>query len=417
VKGRLVFLGCAVLILSTLIPAASSDIEIALPEDSQAIAPIAFGNVSTIDGMAESPTGICVSENGDTFTVSSYPYWQIIRGESPSSLVAWAADGTVLWAIRYSSWTLMLFDVATDGSHIYVTGKAGVSLFLGKYDFEGQGLWNRTWEWPNITDGYTTGSRICLLNDGTVLVVGYTVDSSEHRTYDFLVAFNETGQPQWHYQYELAPSIASGIDSIYVLGNDSLQKRDSSGSVIWSTTETSLNRIACVSDLRIYTFDYWGSFPQTSTTITARSITTGHEVCTTNLRLCDSSGETYNSSGMDFDAIGGDSLLCLMGVQYGDWYLEGMNESLQLRTHTNLLDRLWLSARLKTCEDGSIRVAGLHHILGLTLAVFSSEQLIPVSGNNEGRTSFLLVGFTVIGVVIFDVVFIFYLRRKHPRTR
>jgi hypothetical protein len=412
-KGKLILLASSVLILSTLIPVACSDIEITLPENTESIEPIAIGNVSMMGGISESPTGVCVSGNGITFTVSSNPWWEFIRGDSPSSLIAWSTDGAVLWANRYSSWTVLLFDVAVDGPNVYVTGRHSSDLFLGKFDLQGYNLWNTTWDWWNNTSGYTTGSTICLLNDGTIIVTGYSSDYSEGREYHFVVAFNDSGQPQWHEMYELTPWIISDSDFFYVLGNRSLQKRDGSGSVIWSTTESLLSRLACVSEQRLYTYDYWGLFPSTSINITARSITTGYEVASTSLTLCNSQGEPYNRTGVDFETTDDGSPMVLMGVQNGGWYLEGLNRSLQLETHANLLDEGWQTALFEIDDNGYIRVAGLHDVLGLTLAVFSSDQLTPATGTASGY-DLLLMGATVAGVAVFDAVFILYLKKKHP---
>lgn len=365
------------MLFTAAVPVAQASYEVVIDKDDQSILPIASGLFSLHPYSFEIPAGMCVASNSIAYTVSFHPYWQSVRGPTPVHLIAWTNGCDVLWSREYSSWEQVLYDIATDDSNLYVTGTKSGEVYLGSYDLMGQNTWNTTWDWSGILPRPIIGREVCLLGDGSIVVAGSSDQSSDNPEFFFLVAFSQSGQYQWHKMYNHYPSICCDLTHLYVLTNQSLQKIDTNGSVIWSTDIHAPMR-SCVFGQTIYAYNHQSKEHKyrTSLDIVSWDATSGAKLGNRNLSLCNSEGVTYNSTGMHAATSHDGALIFLLGAEdIGKWYLDGLDPAMQMTSHTCILNQSWNSPRLGIGADSLIRLAGFLDDAHLALAIFNPDQL------------------------------------------
>jgi hypothetical protein len=418
----LIAIGIAFILISALIPNVRADTEIMVPEKTETnVLPIIFGNLSLSDRY-EAPKAMCVSNDGTIFVVSLNPWWQNVRGLSPASFVAWNPNGSVRWAQRFSTFDRVLLGVEVDNSHVFVTGGISHSFYLAKYDFQGNNIWNVTKSIGNISYGVELGFKMSLLDDGTIIVGVVSENYSKPHHYDyFLAAFNQEGDIQWSEIIEDYMSHCCDSNFIYIGTNNTLQKRDSRGSILW-TKQAYGCRPGLASNDRLYSIVNSGTILCTSLNIKTLNKVTGEKIWSSNFRICNNDHQVYNSSGRDCVLTQDGSLMVLThAIEVSTWYLETINQDGVLISHTNLLNNTWGHSQLNLGVDGNlIYVASYNHNYGLLLAAFNSSQLCPFyqATTDEVLTNpFLsdvqLIGIVTIGVIGFDVAFIIFLRKEY----
>ncbi len=402
----------ALLLLSAPVKSAGQMQAVVLDDDQTAPTPIAMGNLTSSGWSAEWPTGVCVDSDGVTYVTSVYPYWMNVRGESPASLIAWKADGSLLWTDRYSTFDRVLYDIIADESTLFVSGTASSALFIAELDFQGNWLWNATWDWDEIGFGLTIGTNLYMLEDGTVITSGVSLRYPDDSVYYFVVAFNQSGEELWRFVDGSRITTSCGADCIYIHNSNFLQKCSSDGSVIWTTVLDQDSRIYS-SDGVVYTMTPQGPILPSSLALKRIDEGSGAQVAESTLSFVDGESNELNIANHVAEVTAADTLLFLIRVNQSESsHVVHLNSSLTPAFSSLLLDESWVHAIFALGQDGLMHVTGQNSILGMTLAVYNVTSIMTGNGGGFSGIDYLLVGEVAAGVVLLDVVLILYLKKK-----
>ncbi len=423
-----------VLILSALIPNGRVDLEIIIPEEPETtLFPIVIGSISKSNDY-EIPNGLCVANDGTIFVVAAHPLWRIIHGSSPGSFIAWRGDGSVLWAQRFTSFDRVLYDVETYDTHLFVVGCRGGYFHLAKYDMTGNQLWNVTRSMANNSYGVEWGRKLALLSDGTIIASGISMNYADSTSTYFVAAFNQEGEILWHVSFLSDPSPCCDSDFIYLVDENMVQKRNNSGLTIWAKewsdsiqTDSQLTFHFIQMDI-LYIAQNQEVILSTSLNVSTWNLNTGQGLWSRNIRLCDTTRQVYNSSGIEFTVAQDGSMMILMGITGGArWYLLHINQNGELASYLNHLNVTMLDVQFETDDTGLVYIAAVSAAGNLSIFIFDTNDFVPFStsssttntqnatiGNFE-MTDLQLIGTIFVGVVIFDTALILYLKRKVAR--
>jgi len=430
-----------IIIVASLIPIARADTEIILNEDDVSLMPTVFGYRTAVD--AEEIMGFTVADDGKMFTVSYNSHWRIVHGQTQVSLIAWGSDGAVLWSHITNHFDRVYCDVTCDKSNIYVVGTWNNDIIVEKFSFEGDLIWNTTYD-----SGYTErGYEISLMGDGTIIIGGSRWPSSysyppdgEDRKY-ILLALNQTGQPQWCYSYQEYPCPRCDSNYLFIAAENILQKKNSSGMAIWQV-DFSEGRFGGAQGEIAYTisalpslehYESYTIFPislyDTEINTTTWNYETGIKIDSSYLQLCDADKQLFNCSYADA-AIDQDGFIRILMVadEMESWYLMCLNQTADLISFIKLLDGHWWGTQFEMDESGNAYIASTSLTYGLTVMKFDAAQLssteTPTStststtGTQTGNggsfelTDLQVISSVIVGVALFDAVLIVYLKRK-----
>ncbi len=409
---------CTILIiLISLVPTTDADTMIVVPENNETnITPLAFGNLTT---SYEVPIDMSVSNTGSTYVVSVDTRWELIRGPAPASFIAWDSNGSILWSKRFTTWQRILFGVETDATNVFVTGVEHSNLFLGKYDQQGNNVWNITWD----LGGSEWGLDISISEDGTIVVGGSTYNTS---TDYFIAAFDPSGQVLWHKILQNHPTPICSSTFIYVICDGVLQKYQTDGVLIWSANYNEGRQVYTNGEI-LYTPEEKesyqdlpgipGTFQEASVKLSKWNALTGEQFWTQNYGLYDTDHQLYNSSGIDYAITHDGSLMFLINVfELGRWYLQSVSQNRKVVSKTYLLDSAWYTAIFAVGESGVIHVAGYGRN-GLAVALYDPSQLTPYFDSTTYGDDYQIVGIVAVGVILFDTGLIIFLKKKYSSSR
>ena len=426
-----------IIILALIIPEVSADTVVFIDEENdEVIVPVMFGN-STGYPYGNSMS-FSVADNGIMFMVSYCAFWQLVHGETPVSLIAWNNDGTIMWSHTWGNWRRHIFDVTNDGTDVYVTGREGGDIFVGKYDFWGQQVWNKTIDLGESE----TGTEIGVLDDGTIIIGGYQKSEPEPGqilTESILLALDQSGNYSWHKTYEEYPKPLTDSNYVYISYLNTFQKLDSSGDVVWFV-ESRDSQLCCVCDEMLYTYrEYTTNYTFTNINgstfeaplwiaeldILSWNTETAHPLNMNNIKFCDYSGQIYNRTELQSTVSEDGSLKMLFGAHDIDrWYLSSISQTTELSSCKLLLNGSWRYVQFDMDDSGNVYLAANSRTYGLTVMKFDSVQLAsapnlastvisaPVTFSYDDALDIRFVGIAVLGVALFDVIFIVYLKRR-----
>jgi hypothetical protein len=427
----------AIILLTSLFPGVRADTVVFIAEGyDEAIVPVMFGN--STDYRHGDSMGLSVTDDGIMFMVSYCFMWQLVRGETPVSLIAWSSDGTIMWSYTWGNWRRQLFDVTNDGSHVYVTGRIGGNIFVEKYDFVGQLVWNKTVDLGKSEVGFEIG----VLEDGTIIIGGYQYSEPEPDqvlSEGILVALDQGGDYSWHATFDEHPYPLCDTNYVYITSLNTFQKLDSSGEIIWFV-ESKDSHLSCVREDVFYTYrgyttnytftrhngsTFEGPRAHTEVDILSWNTETGLPLNMNNIKFCDYNNQMFNRTELQSTVAEDGSLKMLIGAYDLDkWYLSSINPTTELTSCKLLLNGTWQHVQLDIDVSDNIYLAATSSTHGLTVMKFDSSQLAsalsfdtnvispPLILSNGGMNDVQLIAMTLIGVTVFDVVLILYLKKR-----
>jgi len=313
----------------------------------------------------------------------------------------------------------VLFDVETDNTNVFVTGGGSARLFLAKYSMDGNNLWNLTRSMGNISYGMETGSKLSLMEDGIIITSGVSMNYTDSTLEYFLAAFNQDGVYQWSQVFQNYPSICCDSNFIYLIQNDRLQKRDTSGAILWEQDWTGNRPTYVLSDL-LYTTQVQGTPPTTSLDVETWNLTTSEKLWSSNFRLCDESHQAYNRTGIEFKVTQDGSMLILMGaVEESGWYLFHVHQNGELASIVNRINMtMTYNTQLESDNEGLVYLAGVSSTGNLTIEIYDSNHFVPITSTASEDTSYFqlsdsqIITTVAIGVVLFDIALILFLKKR-----
>jgi len=432
-SGLVVVSLSSIILLALFIPGVSADTMVFIggEEDASPI-PIVFGN--STEHPRENSMCFSVTADGTMFMVSYHAFWQLCRGETPVSLIAWSNDGRKIWSHTFGCWRKQLFDVTNVGSYVYVTGRERSDIFLGKYDFDGKVIWNTTVD----LGASEVGHVIFILEDGTIIIGGsqtWEVEPDQHQTKGILLAMNQSGEYSWHTTYEEFHSLQCDSNYIYLASLSTLQKLDRNGNIVWFVDSRN-SYLGCVRDEILYTYrNYHTNYSTSSNTsyymvnteidILSWSTETGHTLNVNNIRFCDEYNQMFNRTELQTTIAQDGSLKIVIGsYDLNRWYLASISQTTELTSCKLLLNGSWRNVRFDMDDSDNVYLAADSRTYGLTVMSFDSAQLAlapdlattvisaPVTFSYDDLLDVRIVGITAVGVALFDVIFIIYLKRR-----
>jgi hypothetical protein len=436
-SSLLVVLLSAIIILSLIIPEVSADTMVFIDEEDNASPiPAVFGN--STEYPLEDSMCFSVTDEGFMFMVGYCSLWSFMPFETSVSLIAWGSDGTIMWSHTWGCLEVQLFGLTNDGECVYVTGRERGDIFVGKYDFQGQQVWNKTIDLGEIE----VGMEIGVLDDRTIIIGGYQNSEPEPGqiiTESILLALDQGGSYSWHKTYEEYPKPLTNSNYVYISYLNTFQKLDSSGDVVLFV-ENRDSQLCCVRDEMLYTYrEYTTNYTFTNIDgstfeaplwiaeldILSWNTETAHPLSMNNIKFCDYSGQIYNRTELHTEVSRDGSLKMLFGAHDIDkWYLSSISQTTELSSCKLLLNGSWQYVLFDMDDSGNVYLAADSRTYGLTVMRFDSAQLAlapnlastvisaPKTFSYEDLLDIRLVGITAIGVTLFDVIFIIYLKRS-----
>jgi hypothetical protein len=396
----------ALVILAALIPQVdAAAIRILVPvNDEPTLDPIVTGNLPFIV-LYESPSDICVAEDGTIFTVSVHPVWQFIRGAAPVSFVAWNSDGSIRWSQRFTSWTRVLLGVTADDTHVFVTGVQDGNLFLGKYDFQGNKIWNVTWNYGE----YEIGMRITLTDDGSIMVGGSTRESrqSDDDVY-CLLCFDTNGALQWQKMNLTIPEISGHSNYVYAIHNGNLEKYKNDGDVLWSTEYSDGLRVSAHSEI-LHTISQ--QVQNSIITINGWNVSNGNKIWSSNITFEDANSQVFNITHFSqaISSNGTLTLLCSLQNRNSSQIIS-IDQNGDVISNQIIIDETWRYSEI-SIEDDKLYLAAYRNSIGIGMAIYNLSSIY--ENTNEGFLNRHLIGITIVGVVLFDVCLVIFLKKRY----
>jgi len=406
-RSKIVIVSLLVLILlAALIPQVDADTRILVPvNDEPTLDPIVTGNLSLVGEYGyEYPTDICVAEDGTIFTVSVHPLWEFYRGvTAPASFVAWNSDGSIRWSQRFTSGDRVLFGVATDDTHIFVTGVRTGNLFLGKYDFQGNHIWNVTWSSGNQERGWI----VTLTDDGLIMVGGSTRESnlSDDDRY-CLLCFDTNGVLQWQKMNLTSPVVSSHSNFVYAIHEGNLEKYESDGDMLWSTECSDDWRVAAHSEI-LHTISRHNSI----ITINGWNVFNGNKIWSSNITFEDANSQVYNITyfSKPISSNGTLTLLCTLQNRNNSQIIS-IDQNGDVISNQIVLDETW-NFPVITIGGDKLYLAACRSSIGIGMAIYNLCSIY--ENTNEEFLNLQLIGITIVGVVLFDVCLVIFLKKRH----
>jgi len=404
------FIAC--IILFSLVPTIDATTIFVIPDENETIpTPIAFWNTSVHEWHL--PLDMCVSNSGITFSVNDdtpivaqwiYPH---------TSLIAWNGNGSVRWVKTSTTLNGWIFQgVTADESYVYTTGSYRGGPFLAKYDYQGIQIWNTT---CNLEG---KGQDIVATEDGTIVVSGYTGNITIGC---FIIAFDTNGNEMWRkiVQDWQIPSLAQSSNHIFVVTSEHIRKYATDGALIWSTNYSEGNTVCARGD-SLYTLNvsFWAHsyslpFLHEPARITRWDMMNGTPLWTHDIGIYDVNHQLYNCSGLDWAIDQEGSFVLLMDAQQREawYYLKILKDGAGFSCNV-LLNNEWVVAFVDIDESGVIHIAGHDRHFDIVMALYDPSFLQdPILIGSD----LPLVGVVIAGVAIFNIGFIYYLKKKHPR--
>ena len=201
--------------------------------------------------LIDTSINVATDNNNNSYIVGSAQ--DQVTLDYKAFLIKYDVNGTQVWKRVWNGpgWDIGLGVVAIDPNQIYISGRTNSSgagdfdAFLAKYDLNGNQLWNRTWGYACIDEGY----QVAADSNGDIYVTGRTNESGNYDA--FLVKYQPDGNQIWNRTWstpnqDAAYAIAIDLnDSIYITGQteqpmiDSdiiLVKYNVNGSQLWNQT-------------------------------------------------------------------------------------------------------------------------------------------------------------------------------------
>jgi hypothetical protein len=408
------FIACV--ILFSLVPTIDATPIFVIPDDNETLpTPIAFWN-NSVSGE-HLPLDMCVSNSGITFSVNRELELLSQSLYTRTSLIAWNGNGSVRWVKTSTTLDGYRFQgVTADESYVYATGDYPAGFisggpFLAKYDYQGIQIWNTTWNLGG------EGEDIVVAEDGTIVVSGYTGNIT---TGCFIIAFDTNGNEVWRkiVQDWQIPSLAQSSNHIFVVTSEHIRKYATDGALIWSTNYSEGNTVCARGD-SLYTLNvsFWAHryslpFLHEPARITRWDMMNGTPLWTHDIGIYDVNHQLYNSSGRDWAIDQEGSFVLLMDAQQREaWYYLRIPKEGTGFTSNVLLNNEWVVAFVDIDESGVIHIAGHDRHFDIAMALYDPSFLQePILMGSD----LPLVGVVVVGVAIFDISIIYYLKKKHP---
>ncbi len=415
-------MGLAFILLSALHPTVDANAEIIIPSESVVdIVPIVTGGISVLY-THEAPFDLCIANDGTIFVVSANPFWQLIRGASSASFIAWRNDGSLPWAQRFTSWDRVLYAVATDDTHVFVAGGRSTRLFVAKYTMDGANIWNVTRSIGNITYGCEMGTKLSLLEDGTIIAIGISQNYSDSTYESFIAAYDQDGVYQWSETFPGDPTICCDSNSIYITTNETIQRRDSTGSIVWESAWHGDRPIHVASNL-LYTMQVQGIPHQASVDLAIWNLPSSEEIWASNFRLCNDDHQVYNSTACKLEVTPDGSMLVLIGVrELSEGYLLQITPQGQLTSRVNRINMtMSYNTQLEVDTEGYVYLAGVSAEGNLTVEKYDTSIFDAISTTTsiptgEGSTlqpsNTPLMTIVAVGVIGFDILLIIFLKKR-----
>ena len=400
----------ASIILFSIVPTINATTLFVIPDENETIpTPIAFWNDSV--SRHKIPLDMCVSNSGITFSVNVE--WSLSTSLYRStSFIAWNGNGSIRWVKTSQTFLEWKFQgVTTDESYVYTTGSYRGDPFLAKYDYQGIQIWNTT---CNL-EGHA--KDIVVTEDGTIAVSGYTGNISIGC---FIIAFDTNGNEIWRkiVQDSQIPSLAQSSNHIFVVTSEHIRKYATDGTLIWSTNFSEGNTVCARGD-SLYSLNVsfnvnWYSYPfvREPVRVTRWDMMNGTPLWTHNIGICNATHQQYNDSGLDWtiDQEGSFVLLMVPYQRETFYYLKILKDGTDFSCNV-LLNNEWLAAFVDIGESGVVHIVGYNRTLNLAMALYDPSFLQkPILKGSD----LALIGVVVVGVAIFDISIIYYLKKKHP---
>ncbi|MHA2115392.1 MAG: hypothetical protein ACXABM_07835 [Candidatus Thorarchaeota archaeon] len=405
-----------VITLPAMLPAVSADFWITLDMNEVSLNPTMLGN--STEHQDQDMKELSLSSDGTMFTVSHNTNWEIIRGQTPVSLIAWANNGSILWSRQYGSFDRILYDVTNDGTYVYVTGQQDDNVYVGKFDFDGQLEWNTTYNLGHAERGY----KVLILGDGTIVIGGVRWTDSDPAVFDyFILALNQTGYIQWSDNlFEMTPSLSCDSDYLYVSTDFIAQKRSANGTIVWSNDGGMVGGISCLSNDKMYTILH-ATPSLTELIIKTLSLESGEVLDSFSMYLILDEMHTHFTCWGAVGNPNGPLNLLVSPTLINRWYLLTIDQT-ELTYFRLILEGAWSHVQFDKDDTGDVYLACNSEEYCLTVMRFDSAHLTSWSPTvvtttttttTENMNDFQAVVIAIVGVVSFNVVLIIYLKRKY----
>jgi len=416
-RTKIVIFSLLVLILlASLIPQIDADIQIHLSlQDEPTIEPITMGNMTDSMHSNGNPMDMCVTADGTIFTVNSFAGWNHYRDCHTNTFVAWNSDGSVQWSKVNQNWKISFYGVTTEEFHVFVTGYLLDNLFIGKYDFQGNLIWNCTWDSGNFECGFD----IAITDDGLIIVTACSKELYGNDILDsFLLCFDSQGELVWEKRSLRSYRISCHSGFVYARFNDTLQKFQSDGTKVWSADFASGHSFNAHEDI-IYAVSYMGGLPQAK--VMGLSPLNGEEIWSTNITFTDSNQEFYNVSPRAYTTTPDGSLLLLISLFNREHKnLLKIDESGELLWNQTISVDYWSYPIIRMKEESRYCITGLLNQSTIGIAVYDLSSIAEytyVSTNTS--TIFVnpldipMISMTIAGVALFSIGLIIFLKRRY----
>ncbi len=416
-RFKIVIVSLLVLILlAALIPQIDADIQIHLSlQDEPTIEPVAMGNMTNSRHPNGVPMDMCVTADGTIFTVNSFAGWNHYRDCHSNTFVAWNSNGSVQWSKVNQNWEISFYGVTTDEFHVFVTGYLLDNLFIGKYDFQGNLIWNCTWDAGNLECGFD----IALTDEGFIIVSVCSKELYGNVILDsFLLCFDSNGELVWEKGPLISYRISYHSGFVYVRFNNTLQKFRSDGTIVWSTDFDSGQYIYVHEDI-IYAISYVRGLSQAK--VMGLNPLNGEEIWSTNITFTDAIQEFYNISRIVRTISSDGSLLLLISLFNREHEnLLKINERGELLWNQTISIYYWSYPIIRMKDESRLCVTGLLNQSTVEIAVYdlsSIDEYTYVSTNTS--TIFVnpldipMIGMTIAGVALFSVGLIIFIKRRY----
>lgn len=398
----------ASIILYSLVPTINATTLFVILDENETIpTPIAFWNDSGFSFKI--PLDMCVSNSGITFSVNE-EFSLSTSFYRPTSFIAWNGNGSIRWIKTSQIFLGWRFQgVTTDESYVYATGGYRGGPFLVKYDYQGIQIWNTTWNLEG------NGKNIVVTEDGTIAVSGYTGNITIGC---YIIAFDTNGNEIWRkiVQDSQIPSLAQSSNHIFVVTSEHIRKYATDGTLIWSTNYSEGNTVCARGD-SLYSLNVslsvdWYSYPFVTepVRVTRWDMMNGTPLWTHDIGICDANHQLYNGSGLDWAIDQEGSFVLLMAPHQREdfYYLKILKDGTDFSCNV-LLNNEWAAASVDIAESGVVHIVGYNKTLHMAMALYDPSFFQePILKGSD----LALIGVVVVGVAIFDISIIYYLRKK-----
>ncbi|MFW9926667.1 MAG: hypothetical protein ACFFDM_07880 [Candidatus Thorarchaeota archaeon] len=401
------------LLLASSIPIAIADNRISIPEhDNGTIQPLVVWNYTRL----LTPRDFCVADDGTVFAVNVLRGWELVRSPTiPAEFVAFSDTGELLWIKNYFMHELALFGVTTDDTHVFATGLGVEGLFVGKYDFDGNSIWNYTHDFGELGSGV----KISVSEEGYVIVCTSWVSSFfKNFEYAHLVVLNPDGEYLWHKSFQDYAFVDCDSHFIYILQENVLEKYGMDESLVWSVSITEERRVTAHNDI-LFCYQLGELLCESILMVEGWNPHSGGRTWSSTMTLYNSENQVFNITDVDSCTTQDESLVLLFARPMNrsrSWHLLMVNDNGLPIRYFSILDESWYSALCKSIDSGQIIVVGTSSETDFTVAVYdSSGPEPPYDLAISESVDYFLIGITLIGVIVFDTSLIIILKRRYTQ--